>query len=89
MMSSSSSHGFGFWDNWPRGDVGYKPEDLTAQSLQSWPLQSFQAKACHFPGKARGALASAHCHPRAHPCLQPGKGLCPPWGENTQVICKH
>lgn len=89
MISSSSSHGFGFWDNWPRGDVGYKSVDLTAQSLQSQPLHSLQAKACCFHGKVRRALASAHCHPGARPCLQPGKWQSQPWGENTWAICKH
>lgn len=41
-------------------------EDLTARFLQSWPLQSLQAKACHFHGKARRALANAHCHAGTH-----------------------
>jgi len=80
MTFSSSSHGFGFWGDWPRDDIGYNSEDLTAQSLQSWPLQSRQAKAQRFRGKARLTLTAIP---------QPGKGRCQPWGENTWVICKH
>lgn len=41
----------------------------------------------HTPLPWQGEI-SPHCHPGAHPCLQPGKGLCLFWGESNQVTCK-